>query len=656
MRNILGFTFSLLLFISCGEKSNEVSKEVSVTSELKRLLTVNELPRYMDNSIVKQISSYDRTGGNDDGFDGTYSSIREEADGSLVVFEVKGKGVIERIWTPTPTDDTLDFYFDGNAEPAFSIRYRDLFSGEVYPFVSPLSGSIVGGNYTYLPIPFENGVKIVFRGEKILFHQFQYRELDNDVPVKTFDINFQDDEKGLLESLASMWGNKESSVANFYPEFDGEIETVNTSETLEPGQSILLAEFNKGGRILGLEIDDAANFEGLSKQVDLRIIWNDEDKPAVYAPLADYFGYAFGDISMNGLLQGVKNNTVFSCFPMPYDRGAKVELVYREITEENQAPIQVNARVYNHIQARDPDTEGKFYAYWKYESPELGKPYVLLEGEGKGHYVGTVLHSQATSFTRFTEFFEGDDQTTIDGELTVHGTGSEDYFNGGWYAQPNGWVEKKGTHLHGCLDYSLPFSRTGGYRLFISDKMPFNKSIEHQIEHGPVDNNREVAYSSVAMYYADKPVVTNQIPQNEETQVLIPDTLTFYSRLMKHLTYEKNMELANDNATFHGGDEGVMNIDLREIPAGSYEILVNATSAVSGDLRVSIAGSEQGGSVATEAKKRGDDLSGARGSTDVYLGNLEVVNDQNSAKVAFRSYGEGFTFNRVMLVPVADAH
>src|SRR5690606_39610284 len=467
----------------CGQ-SKEVSKEVSVASELQRLLTTNELPRYMDNSVVKQISSYDRTGGNDDGFDGTYSSIRKEADGSLVVFEAEGKGVIERIWTPTPTDDTLDFYFDGGSEPAFSIKYRDLFSGEVFPFVAPLSGSIVGGNYTYLPIPFENGVKIVFRGEKILFHQFQYRELADDVAVKTFDIDFQSNEKELLNSLSSLWGNKDAGVSDFYPEFADGVETIDVSETLEPGESIVLAKFDKGGRILGLEIDDALKFEGLSKQVDLKITWDSEDKPAVYAPLADYFGYAFGDISMNGLLQGVKENTVFSYFPMPYDNSAKLELVYRELAEEDQSPLEIRARVYNHSQARDSETEGKFYAYWKYESPELGKPYVLLEGKGKGHYVGTVLHSQATSFTHFTEFFEGDDQTMIDGELTVHGTGSEDYFNGGWYAQPNGWVEKKGTHLHGCLDYSLPFSRTGGYRLFISDKMPFNESIEHQIEHG----------------------------------------------------------------------------------------------------------------------------------------------------------------------------
>ncbi|MGZ3357468.1 MAG: hypothetical protein ACXVBO_21830, partial [Isosphaeraceae bacterium] len=42
-------------------------------------------------------SSYDRTGGNNDGFNGTYSRIRAE-DGNSVLAEVDGPGVVQRIW------------------------------------------------------------------------------------------------------------------------------------------------------------------------------------------------------------------------------------------------------------------------------------------------------------------------------------------------------------------------------------------------------------------------------------------------------------------------------------------------------------------------------------------------------------------------------
>lgn len=43
------------------------------TDELELLKRVDKLPEYRTGSYVEQFSSYDRTGGNDDGFAGTYS-------------------------------------------------------------------------------------------------------------------------------------------------------------------------------------------------------------------------------------------------------------------------------------------------------------------------------------------------------------------------------------------------------------------------------------------------------------------------------------------------------------------------------------------------------------------------------------------------------
>ena len=87
----------------------------SFISELEEFLDVGNLPAYRSGSEVIQVSSYDRTGDNDDGFSGKYSYIRRNADSTLVIFEAKGNGVINRIWTPTPNNDTLDFYM-GNRQ------------------------------------------------------------------------------------------------------------------------------------------------------------------------------------------------------------------------------------------------------------------------------------------------------------------------------------------------------------------------------------------------------------------------------------------------------------------------------------------------------------------------------------------------------------
>ena len=78
---------------------------------LEELVRLDRLP-VLISSHVGAVSSYDRTGGNDDGFSGKYSFVRKDPEG-LVLADLKGPGVIYRIWTPTPTDDVLEFLFDG---------------------------------------------------------------------------------------------------------------------------------------------------------------------------------------------------------------------------------------------------------------------------------------------------------------------------------------------------------------------------------------------------------------------------------------------------------------------------------------------------------------------------------------------------------------
>lgn len=90
-------------------------------------------------ATVAMVSSYDRTGGNDDGFSGTYSFVRKE-EGGLVLADLEGPGVITRIHTPTPTEDLAEFYFDGEAEPRIRLKVSELFDGTHPPFVSPSSG------------------------------------------------------------------------------------------------------------------------------------------------------------------------------------------------------------------------------------------------------------------------------------------------------------------------------------------------------------------------------------------------------------------------------------------------------------------------------------------------------------------------------------
>jgi hypothetical protein len=227
------------------------------------------------------------------------------------------------------------------------------------------------------------------------------------------------------------------------------------------------------------------------------------------------------------MLVGVKDGSHYCYMPMPFDQKANIELEFIKSPLNKSTEIPVNVTVYYKETKRASD-EGKFYAEWRREiNPEMGKPYLILNKSGRGHYVGTALQAQGLN-SGMTLFFEGDDVCTVDGEMRFHGTGSEDAFNGGWYALADRWDQAFSLPVHGCLAYSIPLAHTGAYRLFLSDKISFERTINMTIEHGPEGNKIPVDYTSVAYYYCDRPPVSNNLPPMELLEKVKSPTLQEY--------------------------------------------------------------------------------------------------------------------------------
>lgn len=214
--------------------------------ELQNLSDISRLPEYRTGNIY-QLSSYDRTGGNDDGFSGRYSYIRKEGN-DLVVADIKGAGVINRIWTPTPTKDTIQFYFDGEQQPRINIPFIDLFSGDVYPFIAPLCGNEIGGYYCYMPIPYAKSIKIVYKGNDLKFHQIQYRELSGKEKVKSFSWSYFDNTL-LLPEIDKIWNCLPLSV------YGDKVSIQQINVTIKEGEDGEIFELQNGGRIVGIELD-----------------------------------------------------------------------------------------------------------------------------------------------------------------------------------------------------------------------------------------------------------------------------------------------------------------------------------------------------------------------------------------------------------------
>ncbi len=540
--------------------------------EIRHLSRVDRLPEYRP-GYIEQESSWDRTGGNDDGFDGTYSYIRKE-NGRLVIAEFEGPGVIDRIWTPTPTDDTLRFYFDGNSEAGLTICFRDLFSGRVFPFVAPVCGNEIGGYFCYWPVTFARSCKITFDGPKIMFHQIQAKSLQG-LDVATFDGKFTGDDRLLVAETAEMWNNLNPVVENFAEGRSAGFGVSEVDLTLKPGEDEVFFKSTKGGRIVGFEIEAGDAFDGIYKDIVLEARWDDDAGKAICAPVADFFGYAYGKGAMRSLMMGKRRHTNYCFLPMPFDSRAEMRLVYKKRDGAVQNPLSVRVKTYHAKTPRDKDTEGRFYSNWRRSvDPPRGEPHEILRTEGRGHYVGTMHIAQGLRYG-MTLFFEGDDSVRIDGRMRMHGTGSEDFYNGGWYALLDRWDREVSLPLHGSLDYSIPMSRTGGYRFYLTDKMPFENDIYVGIEHGPQKNEFPVDYTSVAYYYCDRAPERHMEPTAELREVFLPEKHWYIPQIMEwtpgsgtSVALHRNIHIVSERA-------GMARLRLSDVPEGRYKVFMS---------------------------------------------------------------------------------
>lgn len=464
--------------------------------EIRQLYRIDQLPQYRA-GIVEQFSGYDRTGKNDDGFNGTYSYLRKEGD-TQVIAEMKGPGVINRIyWAATSFTDTIQFFFDDEKEPRINMPFYHMFAGKHFPFVNPVCGHEIGGYYCYLPIPYEKSCKVVFHGI-MNFYQLQYRTYPDDTKIKSFSMDWDDREKEALIHAVRIWNQAGS---NYLKDLYENLHIKDIKVKLNPGKNIRIFELNRGGRIAGIEMTGIGSMNKNDNGLILKAKWDNENEWAIHAPVKDFFGYFFGERSMRSVLSGASGDTSYSYYPMPFADKAVLELEYLAPGKSSHDIQNLGIKIYYTRRVREKN-EGKFYSFWKREIPQEGDPYEFLSLTGKGHYVGTILRCQGM-VPGSTGFFEGDDSTVVDGKLRIHGTGSEEFFNGGWYAVPDQWDMAHSLPANGCLGFSVPMSRTGGFRHYFTDKLSFKENFNMTIEHGPAGNKFPADYSSVAFYYAD---------------------------------------------------------------------------------------------------------------------------------------------------------
>ena len=199
---------------------------------------------------------------------------------------------------------------------------------------------------------------------------------------------------------------------------------------IEPGETVALPTLQGPGEIRHMWFTIAGRDRRYPRALVLRIYWDGAETPSVETPIGDFFAAGNGmRANVNSLpIQVTSYGRALNCYwRMPFGKTARIEL-----TNEGRHRLTVYWQFDWMELPRVPDDMLYFHARYRQEFPAKPfSPYVIFEGQGNGHYVGTVFSIQCSYGSWFGE---SDDRFYIDGETepSIVGTGCEDFFNDAW--------------------------------------------------------------------------------------------------------------------------------------------------------------------------------------------------------------------------------
>lgn len=343
--------------------------------------------------------------------------------------------------------------------------------------------------------------------------------------MNRFDVCFVLGLIGLLGFCRCVQAEAPNPAA-LYQMQSGQKTQVDWSATaLAPGSKTDIADLKEPGVITRFW----ATF-GPSKQAGLdnrlcrllviNIYWDGSRKPAVSAPLSDFFCQPLELQAIENEFFAASNRLcVFDCsIPMPFRKSARIEVV-------NDSDRKIDFFHLVHVD-RKPVGEDALYlhAYWRRQS-NVGKQdsiVVLPEVAGKGRYLGThwAVHQDRpgknwTWYDRRSLIFTDKIKDTDAPTLKINSI--DDYLLSGWWSQEESHPPY--AHRHAGRPYVHEVGdrlSIAMYRYHVKDAIWFNENISYRLtglgfDVGPSD------WSSTAFFYLDK--LTNGLPEIQDADV-----------------------------------------------------------------------------------------------------------------------------------------
>jgi D-arabinan exo alpha-(1,3)/(1,5)-arabinofuranosidase (non-reducing end) len=474
---------------------------------------LDRLPYLSADTQSVQVSSFDRSGGDFDVSTGNQNGsggCLASGGAGCVIAEDRGAGEVDSIWFTRDRGNvgaigTIRIDLDG--QTVIDAPLQSLVDGALgAPFVWPLVANAVqspGGVYIKVPMPYRQSMRISV-ATNLMYYHVDYRQFSTADGVTTFSPS-----DPALDVLATL---RAAGTIDPKPAAPTAAHNNRVVE-LPAGAGLTIAESTGSGIISAVHLQLPEPTDQLLTGLRLQIEF--DGRTMVDSPLGEFFGAGLGAGNVRSLMfatipQPGGSLSLSEWWPMPFARTAHITLVN---TTGNPVP-GIDSDV---VTTPDPQwapalasgRAGYFTARSHAGPTTLGQDWLFADEHGHGKFVGvnhTIRGSRIkTSFMDDSPYFlEGAERVYTDGSPSPqwYGTGTEDFYEGGWYfnngthfsAPLTGQPDQR-TATGGCADYCV-----AAYRLMLADAIDYHSAIRFGIEHGK-RNMVQPDYSSTAFLY-----------------------------------------------------------------------------------------------------------------------------------------------------------
>ncbi len=423
---------------------------------------------------------------NEDG--GNYLGL--DSENWNILCDISGPGCLAEFgWTRRNpgADLRFKFYIDSFLEDELNVR-ADSLCGRTSPFLPPLADSLSGWSWNYVPIPFQDRLRITYIGNSIAYHGTAliypegtaFESFRYPVPLPFFLKR---------DTLETMWNQPTRPFFANLP-----AQTMLADSTLPSFVTAELVDHEGAGVVRRVWMVPQDTTRSYLDRTVARIYVDHNPEPSISAQVGMLFGCSEGVTSYTSALTGRIGDTLYFQAPLPFSTGVRVEIENNVVTP-NTNRVRIGLDV---VALAPQDVPAYRLAGQVNGSTPTARflPFRAAELAGRGHFLGLYWEADNTSGA----VLEGDEVISVDGDIVRAGLGTPEYFNGS-----NRWIGANNqpaltrNYAHGVV--TVTNNDFAAYHWHLTDPMPFDESLTMDFEVGAwghlTGNFRSIAWGYV---------------------------------------------------------------------------------------------------------------------------------------------------------------